>query len=519
MYKNMFKRSWLSIKRKPSRSLILIVLLFVMANLLLATLAIMNSVAKSTQYAKDQIGGIVYLQPDTEAMRKAMEESDKETRPTTPTISLELAQAIAKSDYIKDYTYSISTSANASNFKVVETAQNERERQFQGALNEAKDQANSQVEQFNESRNQFNDEQSSSSSGSGGRGGGSKSMPQFNFNFNLDFQNPSLTRGDTVVQGINSFSFISDVENGNMKIIDGEAFNEETKDGVVISKELAEANDLKVGSEIKLKGTEEDSVEVSYTVIGIYQNSTEDFNYNTIYTNISGVTQLMTKEQQNNLTVQNVRYYLTSAEDKEAFLNEMSKTQPTIASSNLKLDIDDSAYQTMVGPIEQVGSFATTIFWIVILATIIIITLIVIINVKDRRYEMGVLLSLGAKRANIIGQILLELLLVAIVGFLLSFGTSQLIAQKIGDGMLSKQIESQESAASNGERRGMNAMGGGPGRQQSNVKQIDTIDVSAGIKEYALLFGIGFLIIIVAMIIPSINILRYQPKDILAGKE
>jgi len=59
MFKNMLKRSWLSIRRKPSRSAILIVILIVMANMLLATVAIKNSVAKSTQYAKEQIGGTV----------------------------------------------------------------------------------------------------------------------------------------------------------------------------------------------------------------------------------------------------------------------------------------------------------------------------------------------------------------------------------------------------------------------------------------------------------------------------
>ncbi len=513
MYKNMFKRSWLSIKRKPSRSIILIALLFVMANLLLATLSIMNSVAKSTQHAKDQISGVVYLQPDTEALMKKAEESGENTRPTSPTISLELAQAIAKSQFIKDYTYSVSTTGNASNFEVVETTQNERERQFRGALNDAKNQASEQIEQFNESRSQFNEQQNGSSMG------GQRS-PQFNFNLNFDFQDPTVTRGDTTVQGINSFSFVSDVENGSMKIVSGEAFNEETKNGVVISQELAEANGLKVGGELKLKSVSDEAVEITYTIVGIYENSSEDFNNNTIYTNISGAKELLTEEQQKNLTVQNVRYYLTSAEDKDAFINEMEKTQPTIASSNLKLDIDDSAYQTMVGPIEQVGGFATTIFWIVILATVVIITLIVIINVKDRRYEMGVLLSLGAKRMSIIGQIVIELVVVATVGFLLSFGTSQLISQKIGDEMLKQQIASTQSSDNSvgGERRGLNA----PGRlrsQQSNVKQIDSIDVSPGIKEYALLFGIGFLIIIVAMIIPSINILRYQPKTILTGKE
>jgi len=50
-------------------------------------------------------------------------------------------------------------------------------------------------------------------------------------------------------------------------------------------------------------------------------------------------------------------------------------------------------------------------------------------------------------------------------------------------------------------------------------EEFDKIDVSAGIKEYATIFGVGYLVIILAMIAPSVNIFRYQPKTILSGKE
>ncbi|HMR72498.1 MAG TPA: ABC transporter permease [Candidatus Saccharibacteria bacterium] len=533
MFKNMFKRSGLSIIRKPSRSLILVIILFVMANMLLATVAIMNSVAKSTQYAKEQIGGTVYLQPDTAALREAAQkarENGETVTTTQPTISEEIAKGIANSDYIKDYTYSIATSANANGYEVVETAQNEREQQFRDALNNAQDQADERIQEFNQSRDQFNQEQSESEStqqgggqGPGAAGGSRGTPPQFNFDLSFNFSDPSLSRGDTTIQGINSFAFITDVESGSMKIVEGEAFDESTENGVVISKELADANNLSVGSEIKFNTTADTVVELTFKIVGIYETSTEDFNNNTVYTNIDSAKKFMTDDQLKELSLQNVRYYLASAEDKDAFLAETATNYPTLATDNLKLDIDDSSYQTMVGPIESVGSFATTVFWVVVAATVAIVTLIVIINVKDRRYEMGVLLSLGAKRMNIIGQIFIELVVVGTVGFFLSLGTSQLIAQQMGNSLLQQQVAStQQTASDTTSQRGANARPGGFGSmtsQQSNAKQIDTIDVSAGVREYALLFGVGYLILVVAMIMPSINILRYQPKTILTGKE
>jgi putative ABC transport system permease protein len=528
MFKNMLKRSWLSIVRKPSRSIILVLILFVMANMLLATVSIKNSVDKSMDYAKEKIGGIVYLQADTEAVREKVEkarESGEQMQFTVPTISETMAKGVADSKYIKDYTYSIVANANAGSYKAVETAQNERERQFQESLNNARDQVNNQVSEFNAQRNEFNAEQESANGQAGGSGptGGMRMMrPNFNFNFNINVTDPTLARGDTSVQGINSFDFISDVEAGNMKIVEGKKFDETTKNGVVISNELAEANSLKVGSEMTFKRTS-DSAEIKLTVVGIYQTSTEDFNYNTVYANIDTAKQFYTEEQLKTLNVQNVRYYLTSASDKDAFLAETNVEYKDLGTQNLKLDIDDSSYQTMVGPIEQVGSFSVTILWIVIIATVAIVTLIVVINVKDRRYEMGVLLSLGAKKSNIVGQIFVELILVGTIAFGASLATSQILAQKMGEGLLQQQVTASEQEASENEStRGANA---GPrmmmlgGQQQTNVEQIDKIDVSAGVQEYATLFGIGYLILVLAMILPSVNVLRYQPKTILTGKE
>lgn len=514
-----------------------------MANMLLATVAIKNSVDKSMDYAKEKLGAVVYLQPDTEKLRSEAEKARQTTSDsgdsstatatpatfTMPTISESLASGLAKSQYIKDYTYSIVASGNANGFTAVETAQNERERQFQNSFNDAKNQFQDQVNNFNSQRDQFNREQENSNNSSNGSGEGRRmsggTRPNFNFNFNADFTDPSLSRGDMSVQGINSFDFVSDVEDGSMKITSGKAFDETTKNGVVISSQLADSASLKVGSTIKFK-TVTDEKELSFTVVGIYTTSTEDFNYNTVYTNIDGAKQFMTADQLSKLSLQNVRYYLNSASDKDAFLAAAAQQFPEIKKTNLKLDIDDTAYKTMVGPIESVGSFAVTILWIVIVAAVAIITLIVVINVKDRQYEMGVLMSVGVKRMSILGQIFIELAAVGTIAFVLSLGTGQLLAQKMGEGLLQQQISSETSKTTDtetgpGEGRGLNAMRRfAPGGQAaSSVKQIDKIDVSAGAKEYATIFGLGYLILLVAMVLPSVNILRYQPKSILSGKE
>ena len=102
MFKSMLKRSWLSTVRKPSRTIILVLILFVMANLMLATIAIKNSVNSNVQYAKEKLGGVVYLSVDTEKLRAQIQSQNSSsssgsgtsttTQFTVPTISESLAK-------------------------------------------------------------------------------------------------------------------------------------------------------------------------------------------------------------------------------------------------------------------------------------------------------------------------------------------------------------------------------------------------------------------------------------------
>ena len=178
--------------------------------------------------AKEKLGAIVYLTTDMDRMRAQAEaligqEGEEATEFTMPSITRELAEQIAKSAYLKEYTYSISASANASSFKVVKTALNEREQALQGTIENFQ----GQIENFNRARRNFN----SSGGGfappgeggviiGGGHAGGG--MRTFNFNFNM--QDPNLSRGDTSLIGVNDFNYIEGVESGEISIFPAVTF-------------------------------------------------------------------------------------------------------------------------------------------------------------------------------------------------------------------------------------------------------------------------------------------------------
>lgn len=495
MFKNMLKRSWLSIIRKPSRTLILTLLLLVMTNLILATTTIKRAVNESITYAKESLSGTVYLQANMETFRSTIQSGNFSERPARPEVKLANARQIATSQYVKDFTFSYQTTANASGFELVENDDS------------------TMMGNFNQMREQM------------------RQMPRIGGG-NLEL--PELTRGDTQIQGINAFAFVNDVQSGNIKLADGTALDE-TANGVMISVDLANQNNLKIGDTITLVRLSDEN-KISLSIIGTYEITSEKFNANTIYTSVKTAAELagLTSEtiESEDFTVQNVRYYLTNAEYKDQFIDEAKTLYTSLDTDGLTLEIDDTAYQQMVGPIEAVGGFAHTIFWIVVAASVLIITLIITINIKDRRYEMGVLLSLGAKKTNIAGQILTELILVSTVALIISLGTGNLIARAMGKSLLEQQLTMNQTQQNQGFGRGANAgrpnmpsdfpggkFSGLSPNTKTNVKTIDEINITAGAQDYAILVLATYAVVLLSLLIPTANILRYQPKTILSSKE
>jgi len=490
MFKNMLKRAWLSVIRKPSRSIIIGLILFAMSNLVLASIIIKSAVNESTEYAKASLGGTVTLSADMGTLREEMKaeapQSGEKIEFTRPTVSKAIADKIAGSDYVKDYTYSITSKADSDSISAVENSSSSMSNNFPDM---------------------------------GAFGGAEES-------------------GDFEISGINSYAFISGVKNGTMEITDGEYFDESSEGKAIVSVDLAEENELSVGDKIAFTNIYTDD-EVELEIIGIYDVSENNANANTIYMNVTEAAKFLSSDDYNDgdYGVENVKYELTTAENAEAFLAEIENNYPELAEENIVASEDTSAYDQMVGPIESVGSFATTILVIVLIASVAIVTLIVTINVKDRRYEMGVLLSLGAKKKNIIGQIFAELALVGTVAFLLGCGTSTILAKAMGQGILESQIASAETEVQNNFGRpttadgmGMN-FGGGPNdggvseipnsplNKNNDVEVVDEIDINAKFSDFVLLFVCGYSVILFALLIPSMNVLRYQPKEILQGKE
>ncbi|EEL81789.1 ABC transporter permease protein [Bacillus cereus AH1271] len=280
---------------------------------------------------------------------------------------------------------------------------------------------------------------------------------------------------------------------------------------------------MKVGDKVKVQsGDKKETLEIE--IIGIYETNEQAMGQqappimdpaNKLYMPHSTMKKL---EVDQGISSVQVVYLLNDPQYIDAFKKEAKKSN--IDFNYYKLDAHDSLYKQMIGPIENISSTSQMIIYIVSIAGAIILGLIIMLSIKGRRKEMGILLSIGEKKWKLMAQFVVEVVCVAILAFGLSITTGAKVSQYIGDNLLSNEIATT-SEETDTMRNNSTVMMSGPGGTLQNQKEdpIDKIDVSVTGEDVGKMGGIGLAIAIIATLLPALSILRLNPKQILLKDE
>lgn len=507
---NFIKRAWLATKTKKGRTALLILVTSAILIFVLAGLTIKNA----ADSAKSEAGATVTLSVNREAMMKAFNpdsdsSSDDSSDDSSATTSVDLATAesIAEKDGVASYLFTTTTTATAGDdISAISTS--------------SSDDSDS------------SSDDSSDSNQPSSRGG------------------MEMTSGDFTITGVNSTDYVSDFTSGTSEIIDGVGITSDTADNsAVISSDLADANDLSVGDTFTVTTTVDDT-ETSYTltVVGIYENSSTATTaqmmsnasnpQNNIYTNLTTADTMKGETD----TLDSAVYTLSNPEDMDNFVDEV---ESEIDTDSYSVTSSDEIYEQMLSPLNNISSIAQNIVILVAIAGAVILTLIVILSIRERRYEIGVLMSLGENRIKIIGQFFMELFMVTVVSLIIASFAGNFVGNVLGNQLLSSSTSTEQTTqnsglngggpgqdtnssdsnnSDSGQKSGAPGDGGGRGDMgnmvsmaTSSTQAIDDLDIKLTGTDVAKLGGIALLISFVSTILASIGIIRMKPKDILSS--
>ena len=285
-------------------------------------------------------------------------------------------------------------------------------------------------------------------------------------------------------------------------IKEGKNIEENDKNSIIVHEEFAKQNNLKLGDEVDLELLDiEKSGKIKshkFKIIGIfsgkkqetYTGLSSDFSENMVFVDYSTSQEILNKSE-NNKIANKILMYSGSAESTDLALNKLKELK--IDESTYFVKKDSNAFEESLESVSGIKHMIKIMTYSIMLGGIIVLSLILILWLRERIYEIGIFLSIGTSKIQIIMQFIFELLFISIPSIISSLFLGNVLIKVIAGGL----INSENSMIS----------GGNLINDSSFMLNITTLGQS-----YLILISI----IVLSVVFASSLILIKKPKEILS---
>ena len=230
---------------------------------------------------------------------------------------------------------------------------------------------------------------------------------------------------------------------GAMVMCEGKTIDSSVKNGIVISKDIADKHDLKVGDTIQaVNNPLSDDKTMNLEIVGLFEvvadKTDERNNYNESsyyeYTNNAFVSEAAMKKLLENYAdvgYASADFFVTDPERLESIIHEVQKIH-TIDWNNFLITANDEVYQNISNALSDTGTLITTLIAVITAVSMVLIILILSMSVRGRKRETGILLAAGISKPTVVLQYVLETLLIAAAAFPLAYLSSRQAAGILG---------------------------------------------------------------------------------------
>ena len=507
-----FKNAFVNITRNKGRNILIAIIILVIAASCSITLSIRNSADKIVKAYEEKYDVEATISMDRKALMNKLKENDSQEDMIDAFndiegLTVEEVEKYGNSKYVDSYYYTYEISMDAKD------------------ITEATD---TLMKETTTTKTETSEWQRPMP-GSGPRGGGTQggSSKKTTTTKTEKITNMKDQNGAYRLIGYSSYEAMKTFIEGTYKISEGSISSDFTSNTCVISKELATLNDLKVGDKITFVNPDNSKLTYELEISGIYEENSDESeetnrmfsnSANTIITNSTVVTNINKDDEDMNVTI-SPTYILKNKDVADKFSKEVSKkglSEYYTITNNV--DTVVSATKSIV----NVKTFATTFLIITLIIGAVVLLVINMINIRERKYEIGVLRTIGMRKSTVVFQFIIELLVVAMFGLLLGAGVGSLSSVKVANNLLATEIENskedQENVSKNfGGMERPPEMNNGRGRINGmvEIKQVDSMKAIVDFKVLLELLAIGLGLTLISSISACVAIARFSPLTIL----
>ena len=288
---------------------------------------------------------------------------------------------------------------------------------------------------------------------------------------------------------------------GVFSLKEGRHINKDDVDKILVHSEFAKKNNLKLKDKVSLQlinmiKNKTIIKEHKFEIVGIftgkkqekYTGLSSDFSENMMFTDYKSSQKALNTQKDivNKLTI-----FASSPKEMKTTITKIKKIQ--VDWSKYTISKNNNAYREALDALNGVKHIIKIMTYSIMIGGSVILSLILILWLRERIYEIGILLSIGISKLEIIVQFILELLLVSLPSILMSLMFGNLILRQIASGFISSDDTASITSKFLNDGYNMN-------------------NLIIFIESYIILV----LIIVISVVITSGIILMKKPKKILS---
>jgi putative ABC transport system permease protein len=354
---------------------------------------------------------------------------------------------------------------------------------------------------------------------------------------------------DATLTGVQDPAFLSGFRDGSRTLVDGRLFTTDDagKSVVVIDQNTATLGDLKVGDTITLKAPQlgagpqiitsgQEPPEITYIeteaeIIGIYESPDTassgglGFNVADWYSPLSVVTDLQEDSSAGELS--SISIVVGSVDDFDALRTDLAAI---IDPEKYSLNTTEESFQQISEPIETMRNTSLVVMAVGMAVVGAIMVLLMVLVMRGRLREIGILRAIGAKSRTVVSQFALETVGIAVAAVVIAIPSVLAINTFLPD--LIRPGTTAE-AATDQQAGGFFTGPGGPGGPGGNVDvaiggpagdpvrteeveaALDHIDASVGPEVIAVGAAIAIFLGLVGSLVTVVTVARLRPADVL----
>lgn len=311
------------------------------------------------------------------------------------------------------------------------------------------------------------------------------------------FGDPSID-SQVYTYGVLNSEYYSLFVSNTFSLIEGRHITAEDKNCIILNKEFAEKNGLKLGDTVKSASLfYENEPIIEFEIVGLFDivaDKTDEINmydnasyygYNEYaFCDMTSMKEIFKswEDGPEEIGYESADFFVNDPLELESIIENVLNIS-SINWNNFQITANDEVYERVESSVSDTSSLLSVLVMIVVCVSAAVIILILSMYMKSRKREIGILMSVGISKSMILLQYMLETLLIAVISFPLSYLISSSLAGNLGT-LFSK-----------------------------------TADITVTTQHFIMVAACGTALLMLSTIISCIPVMRYKPKEILSQME